>query len=182
MSTAAMWRRGALGLGLLLPILVTLALGFGQDPHAVPSVRVNLPAPPFALRGLDGNLFFSATLVGRPALINFWSTWCVPCQAEAPLLNLAAERLAPHVQLLGVIYQDSEAAVRQALARQKSPYPQLFDEGSQMAVDYGVSGVPETFFVDPNGVVVHKHAGALTYQVLHDVLAPYVPANVWAAR
>ena len=166
------WRRGLLGLGLLVPILAVLALGFGLDPHAVPSVRVGRPAPPFSLRGLDGNAFSSERLAGRPAVINFWSTWCYPCRAEAPLLELAAERLAGRVQFLGVIYQDQESAVRQAAQQHPLAYPTLFDPGSQAAMDYGVSGVPETFFVSPEGIILYKHAGALTY----DIPAPGVGA------
>jgi cytochrome c biogenesis protein CcmG/thiol:disulfide interchange protein DsbE len=175
----AVLRRGLVTLSLLGALLLVLALGFGQDPHAVPSVRVNLPGPDFALSSLDGNQISLVGLRGRPTLINFWSTWCYPCQAETPLLNEAARRLAPHVHFLGVVYQDSEDAMRAALRSRPMAYPQLLDPGSQMAMDYGVAGVPETFVLDPNGTVIYKHAGPLTYPVLHEVLGPYVPAGVW---
>ena len=170
------WRQAAWGLPGVLLVLLVLALGFGLDPHAVPSTRQGLPAPAFDLEALDGNRITLGQLRGRPAVINFWATWCYPCQAEAPVLLQAARRLQDRVQFLGVIYQDEVQSVRRALGPGPAAYPQLIDAGSRMAIDYGVAGVPETFFVSAQGVVTYKHAGVLSDDLLERQLRPLLAA------
>ena len=107
-----------------------------------------------------------ASLRGRPAVINFWATWCVPCFQEHPLLVSAARSLGDRVRFVGVIYEDSEQQVRGFLARQGSAYPSLVDPGSRTAIAFGVFGVPETYFLDAEGKIAAKHIGPLDAQSL----------------
>ncbi len=102
-----------------------------------------------------------ASLRGRPVVLNFWATWCVPCFEEHPVLVSTARSLGDRVRFVGVIYEDSEEQVRGFLARQGSAYPSLMDPGSRTAIAFGVFGVPETYFIDAEGRIAAKHIGPL---------------------
>lgn len=164
------WKLAAAGGAVVLALVIVLALGFNTDPHAVPSVLEGRPAPEFTLQGLDGKKWTKADLHGKPAVINFWATWCYPCQAEHELLQEAATYYHDRVQFVGVVYQDQAAEVQKYLARRTNHYPQLMDDESRTAIDFGVAGVPESFVLDGTGQIVHKEAGVLTAKVLRRVL------------
>jgi cytochrome c biogenesis protein CcmG, thiol:disulfide interchange protein DsbE len=151
---------------LMTAILVAmLASGFGHDPRAVPKALQGRTAPAFALKTTDGEVVTLAELRGKPVIINFWSTWCLPCKQEHPLL-LAAPAAYPDVVFLGVVYADEPAKVKAWLASNGHSYPQLLDPGGRTSIDYGVAGVPETYFVDVTGRVVHKEAGPISAPLL----------------
>jgi cytochrome c biogenesis protein CcmG/thiol:disulfide interchange protein DsbE len=154
-----------LGLLVVIPLVALLASGFGTDPSAIRSQIVEREAPDFALVDLDGRPVKLSELRGRSVVINFWSTWCGPCKYEHPMLLQAAER-NPDVTFLGVIYQDEAPLIRRYLASQGSAYSHLEDPGGRVAIDYGVTGVPETFFIDRAGTVVHKQNGPLDPTIL----------------
>lgn len=154
------WKILIAGLVIVLPLVAVLASGFGNDPHALPDERTGDPAPTFALVDLDGQPWDLAALRGRPVVVNFWSTWCGPCKFEHPLL-LAAAKAFPDVVFLGVIYSDETDAVRRYLQRAGAAYPHLEDPGGRLAIDYGVGGVPETFFIDRSGKIAYKQVGPL---------------------
>ncbi len=159
------WPILVVGLALVVPLLGLLYSGFGKDPHARPSALVGTRAAEFSLRDLDGNEVALSDFAGRPVVLNFWSTWCGPCKFEHPVLQQAALD-NPDVVFLGVIYADDPDKVRRYLQRAGSTYPHLVDEDNRVAIDYGVTGVPESFFIDRNGVIVHKEAGPLVPPVL----------------
>ena len=163
--------------GLCLPLVLMLAAGFGRDPHAVPSVLVGKAAPPFVLQGVGGEAVDLDAYRGRPVLLNFWATWCYPCQAEHPLLQALAKRLGQQLGVVGVIYQDEKQQVQRYLAEHPSPYPHGLDPNSQTAIDYGVAGVPESFIIDANGIVAYKHAGVLTPEIIAEHLVPLLPGR-----
>lgn len=158
--TKVNWKVLLPGLALVLPLVAILASGFGNDPHALPSMLEGRAAPTFALQDLDGAPHTLEGLRGEPVVLNFWSTWCGPCKFEHPLL-LQAAGARPDIHFLGVIYSDEPGAVRRYLARAGSAFPHLVDDGNKVAIDYGVAGVPETFFIDRQGVIVYKHVGPL---------------------
>jgi cytochrome c biogenesis protein CcmG/thiol:disulfide interchange protein DsbE len=164
------WRRACVAALLAVPLLVLLATGFGHDPHAVPSMLEHTPAPPFALNALSGDTVRLEALRGRPVVLNFWATWCYPCQAEHDLLQSAARQYGEKVRFLGIVYQDESDRVRDNLRQRANLYPQLMDPGSVTAIDYGVGGVPETFILDAAGRIVHKQSGVLTSDVLFGTL------------
>jgi len=161
-----------LGIGFLLivPILAILASGFGNDPRAVPSMLEAKPAPAFSLVDLDGKTVTLAELRGQPLVLNFWSTWCLPCKQEHPMLQ-QAQRDNPSVRFLGVLYSDTPVKARAYLKKVGSEYPTLIDENNRVSIDYGVAGVPETFFVSRAGVVVDKWVGPLSWPALQAKLA-----------
>ncbi|MBW1877631.1 MAG: redoxin family protein, partial [Deltaproteobacteria bacterium] len=100
---------------------------------------------------------------------NFWSTWCVPCKQEHPVLQSAATRY-DEVAFFGVLYSDEPVKAKAYLKRAGSTYQTLVDPGGKMAVDYGVAGVPETYFIDANGVITHKQVGPVSWDLLTTLL------------
>lgn len=157
------------GLALVVPLVVLFAASFGNDPRAVPSVLERTPAPVFKLVDLEGRTWDLAELRGRPVVVNFWSTWCLPCKQEHALLQEAARRW-PEVQFLGVIYADEPDKCRRYLASAGTAYQHLVDPEGRTAIDFGVAGVPETFFIDRQGIVIHKQIGPVTPNVLGGLL------------
>ena len=159
---------------LVVPLLGVLALGFGQDPHAVPSMLEGHDAPPFVLKSLEGKTFDLQKLHGTPVVLNFWATWCYPCKAEHAALQAAARHYSTAVQFLGVVYQDSPETAKDYLRAQSSVFANLVDPHARMAIDYGVAGVPESYFISPQGRIVYKHAGVLDTALLQRILDPLV--------
>jgi cytochrome c biogenesis protein CcmG/thiol:disulfide interchange protein DsbE len=150
------------GAAVLLPLVAILASGFGKDPHYIPVATVGKPAADFALQDLDGNTVKLSELRGHPVVLNFWSTWCGPCKMEFPVLQTQPP-LYPDVKFVGAIYSDDPNAVRRWFSnpRLRLPYPQLIDPEGRTALDFGVSGVPETYFINGDGMIVHKHVAPI---------------------
>lgn len=159
-----------LGLGLAIVaalLLFVLARGFGRDPHEVPFMLRGKPAPEFTLRRLDtGAPIKLSQLRGKPIVFNFWASWCAPCKMEHPVIAWGARRFASEAQFFGVVFEDTEEAARQFAGAPDPGFLQLYDERSRMAVDYGVSGVPETYFIDAAGILRDKYVGPLDPQTL----------------
>jgi len=146
------------GTVIIASLLAVLNGGFGKDPHYIPLATVGTVATDFTLQDLDGKAVHLADLRGHPVVINFWSTWCGPCKQEFPVLQTQPKNY-PDVTFLGAIYSDDPNAVRRWFAnpRLRLPYQQLVDPEGRTALDFGVTGVPETYFINPDGVIVHKH-------------------------
>lgn len=141
--------------------------GFGNDPHAVPFMMEGAPAPRFKIKRLDnGQIVEMEKLIGTPVVLNFWSTWCGPCKLEHPVLNWAAKKYADQVVFLGVVVESEEDATRKWLQEHGEGFPQLYDPKSTVAVDYGISGVPETYFIDKSGNIKSKYAAPIDPRTL----------------
>lgn len=95
------------GLAVVVPLVAVLLLNLGRNPHMIASPLVGRAAPDFALQTLDGQPVTLASLRGRPVVLNFWASWCIPCLDEHPLLLQAARALGERVTFLGVVYQDA---------------------------------------------------------------------------
>jgi len=150
------------GLAIIGLFVALMIVGFAQDPRRLDTrVMEGSAAPDFALTTLTGESVRLSDLRGKRVVLNFWSTWCQPCKQEHPLLQQAPD-LYPDVAFLGVLYQDDPTAARRYLDRQPVAYPQLVDPGGKAAIAFGVTGVPETFFIAPDGTIEHKVARALT--------------------
>ena len=127
-------------------------------------------APAFTLTSLDGVPVSLEQLRGRPVVLNFWASWCGPCREEAPMFReLAAKQGgASDVAILGILFQEtSEKNARDFIQEYGLAYPNLRDPGIDTGVNYGVSGIPETVFIDREGVVQYMDRGGLTRERLN---------------
>lgn len=159
------------GLILVVPLLLFLFLGLGKNPGEIRSPLIGRVAPSFALKPVGSKATVSLdSLRGRPVVLNFWATWCVPCYAEHGVLLSGAREFQPSVQFLGVVYEDEEANITQFLQEKGGAYPNLMDDQARTAIAYGVHGVPETFFLDRNGRIMSRHVGPLTEESLRENL------------
>jgi cytochrome c biogenesis protein CcmG/thiol:disulfide interchange protein DsbE len=149
------------------------------DPSLKRSPLVGRPAPAFTLPPAGGGPPLSlASLRGRPVVMNFWATWCVPCYQEHGVLLRGARQHGDSVQFLGIVYEDEEERVREFLRQEGAAYPSLMDGSGRTAIAYGVYGVPETYFIDAGGNIAHKHVGPLDDAALADGLGRIKAAAV----
>jgi len=150
--------------------LLTALLGFGltRNPSFLQSPLVGRRAPDFALPTLDGSRVIRlSNLRGQVVVINFWASWCAACREEHPNLLAAWQRYADQgVVLLGIDFEDSPTAAKAFMTQMGGNWPTLSDPGSRVALDYGVYGVPETFFIGRDGVVDLKRVGPSSYELL----------------
>jgi cytochrome c biogenesis protein CcmG/thiol:disulfide interchange protein DsbE len=159
------------GLIIVIPFIVLLIVNIHRDPHNIKSPMIGKPAPSFTLKDVTtGETVSLASLRGTPVVVNFWATWCVPCFQEHPVLQSTARELGGRVRFVGVVYDDDETKIRQFLAQNGTAYPTLVDDGGKTAIAYGVYGVPETFFINPQGVIVDKYAGPLSPDAIYGYL------------
>ncbi len=156
---------------VVLPFAWLLFTGFTRDPSEIASPLIGQAAPVWGLQTLDGEDLSTDDLAGEPYVINFWASWCIPaCVDEHPVLADAFETYG--VTIVGVLYQDTPADAEAFLARYgDAGYAQVADEAGWVGVDYGVTGPPETFFVDAEGIVRAKQFGPLTAALMAEHLA-----------
>jgi cytochrome c biogenesis protein CcmG/thiol:disulfide interchange protein DsbE len=148
----------------VVPVLALLAYGFRVNPHDIPSPLVGRPAAPFVLRTFDGRDLSLASLRGRVVVLNFWASWCYPaCYEEAPALERSWRAYRDReVSVVGVAIQDQPDAARKFIADFSLSFPNASDPDGKVSVDYGVYGVPETFFIDRAGRIRLKQTGAVS--------------------
>jgi len=167
------WKIMGVGLICTIPLIFVLAKGFNYDPRAMPEELTGETAPDFTLSSLEGYEISLKETKGSVVVINFWATWCQPCLLEHGHLQQAAEEYkSKGVVFLGVLYSDTAAKAKPFLKQHGSNYPTLIDEKQRTNIDYGVSGVPETFVIDKNGIIVKKFAGPVSKTELDRVLEP----------
>ena len=175
-------------------LVVLLAVGLNLDPREVPSPLVGKPAPAFSLSKLGSDEKFSPQdMQGKVSLLNVWSTWCVSCRQEHPMLVQMAK--SQTVTLIGLNYKEvrgdasfdmskinAEAEKTMAtqrasawLQRHGNPYAlSALDLDGRVGIDYGVYGVPETYVIDKAGIIRLKHTGPITPEVFSSKLLPLV--------
>ena len=160
------------------PLVVLVGLGvlfagyaLKHDPHVQPHALVGKPVPAVVLPDLDTGAMVAIRNApsGRPRLINFFASWCAPCRVEAPqLMALKAQG----VTLVGVAYKDEPVRTQAFLAELGDPFAvKLADRNGRAGIEFGVTGVPETFLVGADGVILAKHSGPLTDADVQDMLA-----------
>ena len=160
--------KGVLAVGLVVttPLLALLVLNIDRNPSAIASPLINKPAPDVLIQRLDGGGSLRlSSLKGRPAVVNFWATWCVPCIQEHTTLTSGA-RANPDVAFVGIVYEDSSENARAFLAQRGTSYPSFVDEDGKAAIAFGIYGVPETFFIDAQGTITDKYVGPLDDETL----------------
>ncbi len=152
-----------------------LAVGLRLDPHEVPSPLVGKPAPAFRLATLadPARQIGPADLRGKVWLLNVWASWCSSCREEHEvMLELAKRNVVP---IYGLDYKDQPDDARSWLDQLGNPYTAtLSDLDGRVGIDYGVYGVPETYVIDKEGVIRHKHIGPVTREVLDRKIVPLV--------
>ncbi len=169
---------------LLLPVAVfailivvlgvlTLQTQEGRDPSLIPSPLVGKPVPDFTLPALAEDVpggFATANLRGEASMVNFFASWCVPCLAEHPLITRLSE---DGLTVYGVNHRDTTADATRWLKRNGNPYTFVgADPDGRVSVDWGVTGLPETFIVNAEGIITYKHAGPITPDVLEKTILP----------
>ncbi len=156
---------------VLLPLVVVLGSRLGEDPTlGQRSALLNKAAPEFSLPNIDGGTVSSQELVGRPYLVNFWASWCAPCRQEHEKLEALYARYRPQgMELLGVIWNDTTDGARSYRRDMGGDWPLLRDPDEKLALDFGVTGPPETFLVDDAGVIRYKVVGAVTAAHMQEI-------------
>lgn len=143
------------------------------DPHSLPSMLIGKKLPDFSLPGDPPSPGFSSTDVaagGKPALINFFASWCIPCVQEAPVLMQLKQRGMP---VWGIAYKDKTSDTKAFLQQHGDPYIRIAnDEPGNVAINFGLYGVPETYLVDATGIVRWRWAGGLSDDVVSKYLNP----------
>lgn len=172
--------RFLLPIGAFALLVVVLAVGIGRAPQksVIQSVLIGKPAPAYVLPQVGGgDPFDSSSMKGRWYALNVWGTWCVECRAEHD--TLLAIRRQGEVPLIGLNWKDDDALALEWLQRLGDPYERIpADREGRVAIDYGVYGAPETFLVDAEGRVVHKHVGPLTMEIWERDFRSKLPAAV----
>jgi len=168
-SNKIVWLVIAAGV-VVMVVGVALAGTLGSDPTVVGSALIDKPAPEMVLDELegDGQVRLSDHL-GDVVVVNFWASWCTGCRQEHASLDAAASDYANFdVTFFSVNTQDEEAQAIGFLDRFGRSDETVYgiDHGSNAAFSYGVAGLPETFFIDRNGIVVGKVIGPVTYDLL----------------
>lgn len=150
----------AIALAAVAGLLGLLIWRLTHQPHAP---KIGGPAPNFTLRRLDGTGTLDlSSLRGHPVVLNFWASWCGPCKAESPQLQREYLRYrAQGVVFIGVDYHDVTSDARTFLRHHGITYPNVADGSGKIGERYGITGVPETYFVDRRGRLVGNHV-ALT--------------------
>jgi peroxiredoxin len=136
-----------------LPLLA----GCGEGPLVA---EVGSPAPDFTLADTKGKIWRLSELKGQVVFINFWATWCPPCREEMPSMQRLLEKLPPDkFKMLAVLYNDAPSMAETFASKLQLTMPILVDQNSGVGGSYGLTGVPETFIVDKQGILRQKFIG-----------------------
>lgn len=165
----------------VLPLVVFLGLAVAmgwsltRNPDELPSALIGRPVPEFSLPPVKGRTLglSSADLRGHVSIVNVFASWCVPCRAEHPLfMRLSEQGLVP---VYGINYKDRPDDAARWLGALGDPYDRTgADLDGRVAIDWGVYGIPETFVIDREGRIAHKHIGPITQQDLDETIVPLI--------
>ena len=170
---------------LLLTVVVAVAalLGLlfwgmlrGPSSDVGGAVPLNKPAPNFTVTTIDGQRLSIDDLRGKTVVLNIWASWCVPCRDEAGELNRSyALYKDRNVVFVGIAWNDNDGEVRKFIEQYRVPYAIALDAEGRIAIDLGITGVPETFLINTEGQLTQKWVGPITSAQLNGLLAPMVP-------
>lgn len=128
-------------------------------------------APDFTFVLLDGKTFHLGDYKGKPVLINFFASWCLPCREEMPVLEKTGQEYSQKgVIFLGIAIDDTEAKMKDFVARYGVTFPVGLDKTSTIQKSFGIYGIPTTYFIDKQGVVSYSHSGSVTEELLQHEL------------
>lgn len=167
-------------LKLFIPLIVFVLLaalfwqGLKLDPSAMPSARLADPVPEFSLPTVRDSeeRVTQEIFQGQVSLLNVWGTWCAACRVEHPfLVELAEEGVA----IYGVNYKDDVEEAKRWLKQLHDPYVlSVVDANGRLGMDLGVFGAPETYLIDPDGIIRHRHVGAIDREIWEQEFVPLI--------
>jgi cytochrome c biogenesis protein CcmG/thiol:disulfide interchange protein DsbE len=156
-------------------VVVAFAFGLRRDPSTIPTVLIDTEAPQFDLAPIQGRDqgFSSEDLKGQVSIVNIFASWCVSCVYEHPeLLRIKAEGGPP---IYGLAWKDAPGATAQWLDRHGDPYTAVGDDAEgRVAIDFGVTGAPESFVIDKEGRIRYKHIGVITADNWRRIFTPMI--------
>jgi cytochrome c biogenesis protein CcmG, thiol:disulfide interchange protein DsbE len=152
--------------------LAVVLVGFGvvlavqhRTEASVPRlVQEHKPAPAFDLTTLDSTQISSHSLIGKTYVVNFWNSWCIPCQQEEPALQAfyAAHKSEPDFAMIGIVRDDSLTPIRNYVETNSITWPVAFDPSGSTELGFGTTGQPETYVISPTGVAACGGLGPVT--------------------
>lgn len=174
--------------GALVAVFITQLMS-GKDNSVIPSALIGKPAPTLALAPLEGAIragqpvpaLDTAEVKGKLTLINVWASWCIPCRQEHPIiLGLSQD---PRINVVGINYKDKNDNALAFLGELGNPFRAIgVDPKGVAAIDWGVYGIPESFLVSPEGVILYKHVGPFTDDSVKNQLLPKIEEALDASR
>lgn len=172
---------------LAIGVLIVLIKGLSLNPSFVKSNLVGKPARDFEVELLEGSSWLPNVqnnkvrlqdLKGKAVILNFWASWCVSCKQEAMQIEAFWKRYREQgIVVLGIAIQDLPESAKEFAKIHGKTYPLAIDESGKTSIDYGVYGVPETFVINPEGVIVYKEAGPVTTQLLEEINSKYLTSQ-----
>ncbi len=167
---------------LIIVVVVTgvlaalFTVGILRDPTRrddIPSALLEEQVPNFSMPLFErysadyGDRFELSEQQGRPVVVNFWASWCAPCRDEMPVLEASWQEHQSEVLFVGVITQESSETGAEALLSEFAlSYPSGIDESNRINIDYGLFGLPETFFIRADGTLNYRHSGPITQDAM----------------
>ena len=156
-----------------IPLIISIIIGFfsiwsllsGRDPASIPSVFINSSVPNFELKSIPGVDILGLSkkdidYSNRLTVVNFFASWCLPCRAEHKSLNKLSKN--KDIFLVGINYKDTAVDVKSWLTELGNPYEKIgFDNSGRTGIDWGISGVPETFIIDKGGIIIKRFTGPI---------------------
>jgi len=162
---------------IMLVALLVVGLQISEHKSELPSPLIDKPAPAFDLPvlGNPGQRLTKESFLGKPYLVNFWASWCITCRVEHPVVTELAK--TKKLIVLGLNFRDETADAVAWLGKFGDPYDiNLRDADGRTSIDFGVYAAPESFLVDPQGMIVFKQLGALTPEIIETEILPRVAA------
>lgn len=167
---------------IILPLLITVFLFVilliyllqNKDPRKPPSALLNQPLPEFYIKGLinEDTILSNNTIKNKITLINFFASWCAPCKVEHPLL-MNLKKKYPELTIVGINFKDNNEDAIKFLLSTGNPYNFVgVDNDGAIGLEFGVFGLPETFFVNNQGKIIFKQTGPLTKKIIQNDIIP----------
>jgi peroxiredoxin len=155
-------------------VAYTLYANFTKDD--IEKVAVGEKAPDFVLTDLNGKKHRLSDYEGQGVFLNFWGTWCKPCEKEMPYINNQYNKFKEQgVQVLAVNVGESDFAVEKFAEKHQLDFPIVIDESGDVQTAYGINPLPATFLIDKDGKVIKYHTGELTEEMVNDFMKQIKP-------
>ncbi len=148
----------------VLGVLALVLANAGSDTAPSTSTSGGDPAPTFRLPDLrhQSEEVSLEQFRGRPVVLNFWASWCVPCRKEMPGLQEVSEEVHDRIAFVGVNHQDTRGEALKFLEETGVRFPAGYDPEGKTAIDFGLYGMPTTIFVSPDGRILERHRGEIS--------------------